>query len=74
MPSKIPEQEQELSKHSFVCVCVCVCFRAQRSPGVVLLRGFVCVTVRGGEMIPWNKWEGAVEKGRKPKKNFLLDF
>lgn len=49
--------------------CVCVCVFAHN----VLLRGFVCVTVRGGEIIPWNKWEGAVGKGRKPK-NFLLDF
>ena len=57
-----------------MCVCVYVCFLVQRPPGVVLLRGFVCVTVRGGEMMPWNKWEGAVGKGRKPKKNFLLDF
>ena len=57
-----------------MCVCVCVCSRAQRPPGVVLLGVFVGVTVRGWEMILWNKWEGAVEKGKEPRKNFLLDL
>lgn len=43
-------------------------------PGVVLLAVFVGVTVRDWEMILWNRWEGAVEKGKEPRKNFLLDF
>ena len=47
--------------------------RARRPPGVVLL-GFVGVTVRGGEMNLWNRWEGAVGRAERPRHEFLQGF
>lgn len=52
-----------------------VCVRASaRSVLLGLCSWSFCITVRRWGHEPLNKWEGAVGRGKGPRKNFLLGF